>query len=148
MIGGRLDVSCWNRQREVRIGKNAKNTRPQLVLEPRRLGILLAYGSTDQRYVELRDDLTRDTVEMALQILATVSGRVAFCKPRGGSSITTGDLAREMAPTRSPARGLIAYAADKPRIRKTRRAGLADRMPNEHPDVPQPGVLDDGAALV
>lgn len=28
----------------VRIGRNAKNTRPRLVLEPRRLGVILSYG--------------------------------------------------------------------------------------------------------
>jgi hypothetical protein len=41
MIGGRLCASDWNREREVRIGRNAKNTRPQLVLEPRRLGVII-----------------------------------------------------------------------------------------------------------
>jgi hypothetical protein len=41
MIGGRLCASDWNREREVRIGRNAKNARPQLVLEPRRLGVII-----------------------------------------------------------------------------------------------------------
>jgi hypothetical protein len=145
MIGGRLCVSDYNRAREFKIGKNAKNTKPQLVLESRRLGVILAYGDADQRYVELRDDLTRDTVEMALQVLATVSGRVAFCKPRGGSSITTGDLAREMAPERSPSRGIIALAKAGPR--KIRRVPLVDRMPNEHrSEEPRPNV-NDGTTL-
>jgi hypothetical protein len=143
MIGGRLDVSCWNREREVRVGKNGKGTKPTVVLEPRRLGVVLGYGDADQRHVEVGDDLTRDTVELALQVLATVSGRVAFCKPNGGRAIST----IELAPERSPARGLIAHAVAKPGLRKSRQALPVDRMPNEHYDQPQPDISDGGAPL-
>jgi hypothetical protein len=144
MIGRRLCVSDYNREREVKIGLNAKKTRPQLVLEPRRLGVVLGYGDADQRYVEVRDEFTRDGVELALQVLATVSGRVAFCKPHGGRAIST----IELAPERSPARGLIAHAVAKPGLRKSRQALPVDRMPNEHRNQPQPNVIDGGVPLV
>jgi hypothetical protein len=146
MIGGRSCVSDWNREREVRIGKNGKGSKPTLVLEPRRLGVVIGYGEANQRYVEVRDDLTRDTVELALQILATVSGRVAFCKPRGGPSISTTDLSRQiMGGGRALSRGLIAHA--KPGPRKIRRVALVDRMPNEDRCEPRPDVSDGGGAL-
>jgi hypothetical protein len=148
MIGGRLCVSCWNREREVKIGRNAKNTRPQLVLEPRRLGVVIGYGDTDQQYFEVRDDHTRDDVEMPLHVLSTVPGRVAFCRARGGRpAISTMDLASKKGIGREPPRGIIARAVAKPGLRKTRRAAPIDRMPNEHRDQPQPDVSDDGAAL-
>jgi hypothetical protein len=62
-----------------------------LVLAPRRLGVILAYGEENQRYVEIRDDRTLDTLEIALQALRVVHGRAAFCRPRGGPSTSTGD---------------------------------------------------------
>jgi hypothetical protein len=144
LIGNRLGISAWNREREVRIGRNAKNTRPQLVLEPRRLGVIVSFGSPDQRHVELRDELTADTLELAVQVLRVATGRIAFCRPRGGPSITTADLARQMGVGREMARGIIAHPV-KPRPRH--RLAPIDRLPNEHRDQPRPGVLDGGAVL-
>jgi hypothetical protein len=120
IVSNLLGISAYNRAREFLAGRNAKNTVPQLVLESRRLGVIVGYGSPDQRFVELRDDLTRDTIELAVQTLRVATGRVAFCAPRGGPSITTADLARQFAPERPPSHGIIAHAA-KPRPR--RRAG-------------------------
>src|ERR1700730_307203 len=103
LIGNRLGVGAYNRQREWVLGKNAKGTRPQLVLESRRLGLIVGYGEENQRYVEIRDDITADTLEIALiafQALRVVHGRVAFCRPRGGPAISTDDLARQKSPER------------------------------------------------
>jgi hypothetical protein len=147
MIGGRACISCWNREREVRIGRNAKNTCPQLVLESRRLGVILAYGSADQRYIELRDVLTRESTEMLVQVLSITHGRVAFCKPRGGPSISTAELARQMGAGRSQSRGIIAHAVAKPALRKTLRAAPIDRVPNEFRSDPGPDVSHGGEAL-
>jgi hypothetical protein len=143
-IGGRLGISAWNRQREWALGKNAKGRPPQLVLAPRRLGVILGYGEENQRYIEIRDDITLDTIEIAFQVLRVAHGRAAFCRPRGGPSISTADLAREMAPERSATRGIIAHPV-KPRPRH--RLAPIDRLPNEHRGEPRPGVLDDGVTL-
>jgi hypothetical protein len=127
MIGNRLGISSFNREREWLVGKNAKGRTPQLVLAPRGLGVITAYGEENQRYVEIRDDRTVDTLEIAFQVLRVVHGRAAFCRPRGGPSISTADLARQyMAPERS--RGIIAHAKAVPP--KTRPAAPPiDRMP-------------------
>jgi hypothetical protein len=144
MISNRLGISSYNRAREVALGRNSKNTRPMLILEPRRLGVIVGYGSPEQRYVELRDDITLDTLELAVQTLRVANGRVAFCRPRGGPSISTADLARQMAPAPSMARGLISHAA-KPRPRH--RLTPIDRLPNEHRGEPRSNVSDGEGAL-
>jgi hypothetical protein len=146
LIGNRLGISSYNRAREVRIGLNAKKTRPQLVLDPRRLGVIVGYGSPDQRYIEIRDDLTADTIELAVQTLRVATGRIAFSRPRGGPAISTADLSREMGGGRELSRGIIAHAA-KPGSRRTRGTAQVDRMPNEHRDEPRPDVSDGGGAL-
>jgi hypothetical protein len=130
MIGGRLCVSCYNREREFKIGKNAKGTRPGLVLTGRRLGVMIGYGDAAQRYFEVRDELTEDPLEIAFQVLRLAHGRAAFCKPRGTVAITTGKLARQMGVGREPPRGIIARAAARPGLRKTRRAAPVDRPTN------------------
>jgi hypothetical protein len=144
LIGGRLGISAWNRQREWALGKNAKGTAPQLVLAPRRLGVILGYGEENQRHLEIRDDITLDTIEIAVQTLHVATGRIAFCRPRGGPSISTADLARQFAPAPSMARGLISHAA-KPRPRH--RLAAIDRLPNEDRGEPRSNVSDGEGAL-
>jgi hypothetical protein len=143
MIGNRLGISSFNRNLEFLKGVNGKHNTPTFRFDPRRLGVIVGYGSPDQRYVELRDDLTRDTIELAVQTLRVAIGRVAFCRPRGGPAISTAELARQMGAGRSASRGLIAHAA-KPRPRH--RPAPIDRRPNEHRERPQPDV-DGGGAL-
>jgi hypothetical protein len=147
LIGNRLGIGAYNREREVKIGRNAKNTRPQLVLEPRRLGVILKYGSPDRRLVDPRDELTAVTIELAVQTLRVATGRIAFRRPRGGPAISTADLARQMAPERSPSRGLIAHAVAKPRLGTARHAAPVDRLPNEFRDESQSDVSPRGGAL-
>jgi hypothetical protein len=132
MPGNRRCISCYNREREVKAGKNAKGTKPGLVLDPRRLGAILNYGAPDQRLVDLLDPLTQDTIELAVQVLRTVRGRVAFCRPRGGrQSISTIDLATEMEPV-SPL-----PPAQNGWPRKARRAAHSgNRLPNEFRGAP------------
>jgi hypothetical protein len=97
--------------------------------------------------IELRDELTADTIELAVQTLRLAHGRVAFCRPRGGPSISTADLAREMGGGRERSRGIIAHAAAKTGLRKTRLAALVDRVPIEFRDETQLDVSPGGGAL-
>jgi hypothetical protein len=147
MIGGRLCVSCYNREREFKIGRNAKGTKPSIALQPRRLGVILGYGDAAQRYVELRDEFTNDNVEMVLAVLGAVPGRISFCRPSGGKSISTADIAWEMGVGREPSRGIIARAAAKPGLGKARRVTPVDRLPNEFREQPHPDASPGGQVL-
>jgi hypothetical protein len=138
MIARRVCVSCKNREYEVVRGRNAKNTAPTLVLDPRRLAV--AYGEPDQRIAEVRDPLTVDALELAVQLLGSVSGRLAFSRARGGPSMTTLELAKSLAPAR-PKRGLggtIVHARRRPS-----KSATIDKTPNEQRD-----ALDGGEAPV
>jgi hypothetical protein len=147
MIARRVCVSCKNREYEVVRGRNAKNTAPTLVLDPRRLAV--AYGEPDQRIAEVRDPLTVDALELAVQLLGSLSGRLAFSRPRGGPmTMTTLELAKSLAPAR-PKRGLggtIVHA------RRPRKAQAIDKLPNEQRDALAGGEapvseLDVGVAI-
>jgi hypothetical protein len=108
---------------------------------------MIGYGDAAQRYFEVRDELTEDPLEIAFQVLRLAHGRAAFCKPRGTVAITTGELARQMGVGREPPRGIIARAAARPGLRKTRRAAPVDRVPNEFRGEPLPDVSDSGEVL-
>jgi hypothetical protein len=104
MIGNRLGVSAYNRQREFVIGKNSKGTLPSIKLGPRRIGIIIDYDGPDPQYIEAGGDLTADALELVIQTMRTVPGRLAFCAPRGGDAITTAELARRHGPKKKPRR--------------------------------------------
>jgi hypothetical protein len=88
IIGNRRCVSCANRDYEVAKGKNAKGTAPLLRLDPRRLGVMV-----DGVRVDLRDTMTIDMVEMVIQTLRTVPGKLVFARGRLGPTITAAALA-------------------------------------------------------
>jgi hypothetical protein len=140
MIGGTRCISDYNREREFRVGKNAKGTRPTLKLEPRRLGVIVNYGDPDARYVELRAELSRDTTELALSALRVASGRVAFCRALGRPATATADFVLEMdtaAETRRAGVVMFRRAPQAPLARAAPPRGqrprlpVIDRTPNE-----------------
>jgi hypothetical protein len=69
---------------EFRKGRNGKGTAPTVRLEPRRVGVIVGFGTPDARLVEVREELTADAEELVTQVLRTTEGRVAFCAPVRG----------------------------------------------------------------
>ncbi len=105
IVRNRLGISAYNRQREFVAGKNSKGTPPGLKLEPRRIGVVIGYGEAEERYVEVADDLTADALELIVQALRVVPGRLAFCAARDGIAITSAELAKrhgQKKPLRKP----------------------------------------------
>jgi hypothetical protein len=81
-------VSCSNRQAEFVLGFNRKGTRLTLKLDPRRLAVIV-----DGKAIEIRNPMTRDTVEIALSVLGTTPGKLYFTRARGGPAISSLALA-------------------------------------------------------
>lgn len=77
MIGGRVCVSCYNRAREMRAGKNARGNRPiELLQSPlRTVEIRLEVDASARR---MRDRETSSMTETMLQVLRTTKGEIAF----------------------------------------------------------------------
>lgn len=74
LIGGELCPSCYNRQREWLIGRNAKGTRPTMApLQPRRLHFL-ADGQPQDRLVPR----TADTIEAVVAVMRSVAGAIVI----------------------------------------------------------------------
>jgi hypothetical protein len=156
MIAGRLCISCQNRAYEYRKGRNGKGSRPALTLDPRRVGVVVGYGGTEQRYVELRDDLTKDQLELVVQALRITPGRIAFQRPRGRPPISTAELAEQhsVAERQPGASGIFAMFkraqpaknASPPRP-TSRQAPPVDHLPNEFRARSHPRAIDPGATL-
>ena len=86
MVGNRICVSEYNRQRELVLGANAKGTRPVKAagtLSVRRTGVILDHGLPNQRAV-IYQDVAANLQELAIQVLRTYPGPVAFCWPLPG----------------------------------------------------------------
>jgi hypothetical protein len=154
MIAGRLCVSCSNRQAEFRKGRNSKGSKPALKLEPRRVTIIAGYGGADQRCIDVRDDLTKDGVELLVQVLRVLPGRLAFCRPRGRPTILMAQLAKQHAAEPQPRANFVMLKRSPPKMappagRPARRetAPSVDRLPNEFRNHPHPRSIDPGAAL-
>ncbi len=79
MIGGELCVSCYNRAREVRIGRNAKGGRPLLTdrLHTRRLVVI--EGSSD-RLIDRQ--YATGLPEVMIAVARRATKPVAFCRPQ------------------------------------------------------------------
>jgi hypothetical protein len=91
IIHGTRCVSCFNREREWILGRNAKNTRPTMAdLLPRRIRIVL-----NSEVTELRAERSRDTAEMVLGVLRVAEGRVLFTRPRRGPAVPMPDWIAE-----------------------------------------------------
>jgi len=98
MIWNRLGVGSYNRNAEFLKGRNGKNTVPQFRFDPRRLAVVV-----DGQRIELRDALTADTTELAVQVLRTVPGKIIFTRPRiDAAAISTIELAERYRPKASP----------------------------------------------
>jgi hypothetical protein len=127
MISNRICIGCYNRQREFRIGQNAKGTPPITIhLEARRVGVVLDYDKPTKRYIEVQEEYTKDALEIAIQVMRVAPGRVAFREPVGRPAVSTAQLA-QMFGTREkqkPPRG--AAAGGRRQSRRTAvRAGEA-----------------------
>ena len=68
--------SCWNRSREVRIGRNAKGSRPRLQFHT--IGLAVARDGAAQR--EHVADVV-STVEAMMILAKTAAGPIAFGRP-------------------------------------------------------------------
>jgi hypothetical protein len=77
MINNRRCISCFNRERELRDGKNARGNKPKgLLLKPLHgVEIKVAVNDNVQR---LRVTMVIDTLEPMLQMLRTTPGELAF----------------------------------------------------------------------
>lgn len=77
MIGNRLCVSCYNRNRELRIGKNARGNVPiELMQRPlHRIEVLVEVDGEARRLV---DRETSGLTETMIQFLRTHTGEIAF----------------------------------------------------------------------
>jgi hypothetical protein len=137
VIGGKLCVSCWNRNMEYQKGRNSKGRPVTFAFNARRLGVILNYGEPDQRRIDVRDEYTANSMELAVQTLKIAPRRVAFCRAGGGPVISTADLARrlgkQLAANRPPMFRRTpppSVAAAQPR-RPRQRPPAIDRLPNE-----------------
>lgn len=74
MIGGRVCVGCYNREREVIAGKNARGNRPERLRPVHHVGLNVLVNGQLRR--ERR--LVVDGVEAVKQTLRSTRGRVAF----------------------------------------------------------------------
>jgi hypothetical protein len=97
MIRGRVCISCHNRVLEFMKGTNRKGTVPTFRFDPRRIGVISESG-----FAEIRDEFTADIVEIAIQILRTVPGRIMFCRCIGRTPISTSESAQSVAPAAKP----------------------------------------------
>jgi hypothetical protein len=98
----RLGINAYNRERKFVVGKNAKGSAPDIQHHPRRIGVIVHHGEPHREYVEIRDDPTADSLELIIQSLRTIPGRLALCRPRGLAPITTAELARRQGPKKKP----------------------------------------------
>jgi len=116
MIGGCLCVSCYNRQIEFRSGRNAKGTKPKILLAERRIGVIVdAEQPGERRRIDVLGEFTFDIVELVAQVLRIAVGRVSFTAPSYGETMIMGEFTKLMA-ARLPA---------KPRWRRRRLLGAA-----------------------
>jgi hypothetical protein len=76
LIGGRQCPSCYNRARELRIGKNGKGTAPVKLAPLDRRSIRFAIEGASVE--ELTIDQSKDMVELMLAVLSRTRGRVLF----------------------------------------------------------------------
>jgi len=78
MIRGRLCISCYNRDREVRIGRNAKGGRPLLTdaLHPERMIVISDDGPETTEFPAVTG-----LVEAMITVANSATGPIAFGRP-------------------------------------------------------------------
>ena len=75
-----------------------KGALPRLKLEARRIGVIIGCDDAEPQYLEIGDDLTADALELVIQTLRVVPGRMAFTRPRGDAEpMTINELVRMFA---------------------------------------------------
>lgn len=74
LIGKHLCISCWNREREFKIGRNSKGTKPRMAALGRRSIRYFVAGQACTTTI----DLTADTTEVIVAILRDSRKRVQF----------------------------------------------------------------------
>jgi hypothetical protein len=94
MISGRLCINCSNRAWELRRGRNSRGTKPRLVLDPKRIGLVINPGAAGEVAFDIAEPMARDSIELAIGALRVVDGGVAITQPRGGPALTLAELAR------------------------------------------------------
>jgi hypothetical protein len=86
MIGGRCCVSCYNRARELKAGRNARGNRPvELMERPLRRVELVMDVDGETRLV--RDRETLSLLETIVQAMRTTKGQLAFGFAGSGSAM-------------------------------------------------------------
>jgi hypothetical protein len=83
LIGGKLCLSCYNRELEWLKGKNGKGTIPHKaasMLALRTIGVLLDAGEDTERRVRFTD-IAVDTDELEFTVTRLHMGRIEFCEP-------------------------------------------------------------------
>lgn len=91
MIGNRLCISCYNREREYRIGRNAKGKKPIKLgvinqLRPRVLRMAVTFAGGQRKTLIQFSAEVIDTEEAVLHTLRRTAGEVRFgfgAQPRG-----------------------------------------------------------------
>jgi len=84
VVGNRLCISCYNREREVRIGRNRKGTVPhKLELRPCKIGVILDAGTAAERRVIFESAAARDERELEIVVLRVTAGHVQFFEVSG-----------------------------------------------------------------
>lgn len=80
MIGNRLCISCYNREREFRLGKNAKGTKPVKLaaLHSRAIRYVIKAAGKKDRVVVKQTYPVVDTLEAVIDILRHAEGHVRF----------------------------------------------------------------------
>jgi len=88
IIGGRICVSCYNREREFAAGRNAKGIYPAGV---RAVWLLTITASVDLRHVRYQG-MAHNNLELALHTLRVNRGRIFFSFTPDVSNIRQGRL--------------------------------------------------------
>lgn len=78
MIGNRVCVSCYNREREVSSGKNARGNKPERLAAIHAIGLRLV---VDRSFTPIESRAT-STAEVVYQTLRTTKGSITFAPRR------------------------------------------------------------------
>jgi hypothetical protein len=94
MIRGELCISCYNRQREFKVGRDRKGMVPQFRFDRRAIGVILEPGTANERCVKVAEDFTASREELITGCLRVIVGEAAFGRARGtGPVLSVAELA-------------------------------------------------------
>lgn len=92
IIGGRLCINCYNRERELLAGRNARGNRPRYVSAEAPLRSLDLRISINGRARRERIERVTGTREVVLQRLRATRGQVAFAHAGSSAGLRQGRL--------------------------------------------------------